>query len=302
VTTPRATRSTYRADALVPVMLADLQNLYIEAVDRAGASTVNVSTAQRPYGPPWGAWPRRGFGSGVVLDDKGHILTTHHVVDGAEKVIVTFADGRVLSGTVVGGDEETDIAVVRVDGKDFRAADYANSDELKVGQPVLAIGNPLGLPGGPTVTSGVVSSLRRHLGRGPGDGVPVIQTDAAVNPGNSGGPLVDLRGREIVAHGHVQRPWLGVGGYDVDRRLASYYGIATRQGVFVAEISQGSPAEAAGFQVGDVVTSVGGKPLAGVADLVEALRERKIGDSIEIEAERRGTRVKAKAALGTRPW
>jgi S1-C subfamily serine protease len=266
-----------------------------------------------------------------VLDDKGHILTTHHVIDGAEKVIVTFADGRVLSGTVVGGDEETDIAVVRVEGKDFRPADYANSDELKVGQPVLAIGNPLGLPGGPTVTSGVVSSLRRHLGRGPGDGIPVIQTDAAVNPGNSGGPLVDLRGRvvainqatipyaegigfaipinaalaaarEIVAHGHVQRPWLGVGGYDVDRRLSAYYGIATRQGVFVAEISQGSPAEAAGLQVGDVVTSLGGKPLAGVADLIEALRERKIGDSIEIEAERRGSRLKAKATLGSRPW
>src|SRR5256886_16756973 len=181
-------------------MLADLQNAYIQAVERAGASTVNVSTAQRPYGPPWGQWPRRGFGSGVILDDKGHILTTHHVVDGAEKVIVTFADGRVLSGAVVGGDEGTDIAVVRVDGKEFRAADYANSDELKVGQPVLAIGNPFGLPGGPTGTSGVVSSLPRRLGRGPGDGIPVIQTDAAVNPGNSGGPLVDVAGRGVRCH------------------------------------------------------------------------------------------------------
>src|SRR6266480_4139922 len=97
-------------------MLADLQNAYIQAVERAGDSTVNVSTAQRPYGPPWGSWPRRGFGSGVVLDDQGNILTTHHVVDGAEKVIVTFTDGRGLSGSVVGGDEETDIAVVRADG------------------------------------------------------------------------------------------------------------------------------------------------------------------------------------------
>lgn len=312
-------------------MLADLQNAYIQAVERAGASTVNVSTAQRPYGPPWGPWPRRGFGSGVVLDDQGHILTTHHVVEGAERVIVTFSDGRVLSGTVVGGDEETDIAVVRVEGKDFRAADYANSDELKVGQPVLAIGNPLGLPGGPTVTSGVISSLRRHLGRGPGDGLPVLQTDAAVNPGNSGGPLVDLRGRvvaintatipyaegigfaipinaalsaarEIVAHGRVQRPWLGIGGYDIDRRLASYYGIATRHGVFTAELTLESPAEKAGLQVGDVITSVGGKTLTGVADLVEALRERTIGDSVEIEGERRGQKLRVKATLGPRPW
>src|SRR6267378_3749914 len=312
-------------------MLADLQNAYIHAVEHAGSSTVNVSTASRPYGPPFGPWPRRGFGSGVVLDNKGHILTTNHVVEGADKVIVTFNDGRVLSGTVVGGDEETDVAVVQVDAKGLQAAVFANSDELKLGQPVLAIGNPLGLPGGPTVTSGVISSVRRNLGRGPGEGIPVIQTDAAVNPGNSGGPLVDLRGRvvaintatipyaegigfaipinaalaaarEIVAHGHVQRPWLGIGGYDVDRRLAAYYGIASRHGVFAAEITPGSPAESAGLQVGDVVTSIGGKPLTGVADLIEALRERTIGDSIEIEAERRGQKVRVKAALGARPW
>src|SRR5881628_1818218 len=286
-------------------MIADLQNAYINAVERVGASTVNVSTAGAAYGPPFGRpWPRRGFGSGVLLDAQGHVLTTHHVIDGASKVIVTFADGRVLSGTVVGGDDETDVAIIKVEGKDFRPADFANSDELKVGQPVLAIGNPLGLPGGPTVTSGVVSSLRRNLTRWPGDGLPVIQTDAAVNPGNSGGPLVDLRGRvvaintatipyaegigfaipinaalsaarEILEHGHVQRAWLGIGGYDMDRRLAAYYGITSRHGVFAAEITPGSPAEGAGLQVGDVITSLGGKPLTGVADLVEGLRERK---------------------------
>src|SRR5437879_13354254 len=98
-------------------MLADLQNAYIQAVERAGDSTVNVSTAQRPYGPSWGSWPRRGFGSGVVLDDQGNILTTHHVVDGAEKVSVTFTDGRVLSGAVVGGDQEAARAAVRVAGR-----------------------------------------------------------------------------------------------------------------------------------------------------------------------------------------
>ena len=313
-------------------MLADLQNAYIQAVERAGESTVNVSTAHGPYGPPFGRpWPRRGFGSGVVFDDAGHILTTHHVVDGAQKVIVTLADGRVLSGTVVGGDDETDVAIVKVDGKGFRPAEFANSDELKVGQPVLAIGNPLGLPGGPTVTSGVISSLRRNLAFGPGDGLPVIQTDAAVNPGNSGGPLVDLRGRvvaintatipyaegigfaipinaalgvakQILEHGHVQRPWLGVAGYDVDRRVAAYYGISSRQGVFLAEITAGSPAEAAGLQVGDVITSLGGRNLGGVADLVDALHERAIGDSIDVEAERRGQRIRVKAMLGTRPY
>src|SRR2546428_5800436 len=267
-------------------MLADLQNVYIQAVERAGASPVNVSPAERPYGAPWGSWPRRGFGSGVVLDDKGHILTTHHVVEGAEKVIVTFADGRVLSGAVVGGDEETDIAVVRVEGEEFRAADDAKSEERKVGQPVLAIGNPLGLPGGPSVTSGVVSSLRRHLGRGPGDGVPVIQTDAAVNPGNSGGPLVDLRGRvvaintatipyaegigfaipinaalaaarEIVAHGHVQRPWLGLGGDEADRPPPPHTCIASPPAAFSPGNTPRVPREGPGIQVGGVITAVG---------------------------------------------
>src|SRR2546428_13566910 len=179
-------------------MIADLQNAYVNAVERVGVSTVNVSTAGAAYGPPFGRpWPRRGFGSGVLLDAQGHVLTTHHVIDGASKVIVTFADGRVLSGSVVGGDDETDVAVIKVDGQDFHAAEFADSDQLKVGQPVLAIGNPLGLPGGPTVTSGVISSLRRNLSFGPGDGLPVIQTDAAVNPGNSGGALLGLSGRVV---------------------------------------------------------------------------------------------------------
>src|SRR2546422_241263 len=246
-------------------MIADLQNAYINAVERVGASTVNVSTAGAAYGPPFGRpWPRRGFGSGVLLDGQGHVLTTHHVIDGASKVIVTFADGRVLSGAVVGGDDETDIAIIKVDGKDFQAAEFADSDQLKVGQPVLAIGNPLGLPGGPTVTSGVT--------------------------------------RQLLEHGHVQRPWLGVAGYDVDRRVAAYYGITSRQGVFLAEVSSGSPAEAAGLQVGDVLTSLGGRALGGVADLVDGLRERAIGDTIDIQAERRGQALRVKAKLASRPF
>src|SRR5438093_1607885 len=198
-------------------MIADLQNAYINAVERVGASTVNVSTAGAAYGPPFGRpWPRRGFGSGVLLDAQGHVLTTHHVVEGASKVIVTFADGRVLSGTVVGGDDETDIAIIKVDGKDFHAAEFA--------------------------------------------------------------------------------------GYELDRRVAADYGITSRQGVFLAEVSSGSPAEAAGLQVGDVLTSLGGRALGGVADLVDGLRERAIGDTIDIQAERRGQALRVKAKLASRPF
>ena len=312
------------------MLATELQEAFTKAVERAWESTVNVGVTAIPprahYGPHW----RRGFGSGVVLDREGHVITNHHVVAGAEKIIVTLADGRVLSGSVVGSDDETDVAVAQVEGAELKPATFGDSDKLKVGQPVLAIGNPLGLAGGPTVTSGVISSLRRSVQLGNG-GLKVIQTDAAVNPGNSGGPLVDLEGRviaintvtipyaegigfaipinmvlgiteQILRHGGVQRPWLGVSGYDVTRRVADYYGLAVSKGVFLAEISPGSPAYGASLAVGDVVVSIGGSAVADVSDLVEAIRDRKIGESVEIEVVRGGRRMTLKATLGRRPF
>ncbi|TLZ64808.1 MAG: PDZ domain-containing protein [Methanobacteriota archaeon] len=313
-------------------MIGELQDAYTNAVERAWESTVNVGVAGGPYSGrgPRGPWPRRGFGSGVVMDKEGHVLTNHHVVQEAERILVTFPDGRVLPGTIAGGDEDTDIAVVKVEGDGLKPADFGDSDRLKVGQPVLAIGNPLGLSGGPTVTSGVVSSLRRSVDMGNG-GLKVIQTDAAVNPGNSGGPLVDLQGkvvaintvtipyaegigfaipantalkiaREILQQGRVQRTWLGVSGYDVNRRLAAYYGLTVSRGVFVGEVNEEAPAAAAGVEVGDVIVSVGDKPVAAVGDLVDAIREKKIGDAVDIEVIRLGRKVTLRGTLGTRPW
>src|SRR2546422_322175 len=193
-------------------MISELQDAYTKAVERAWASTVNVGIAGAPYPQQgrWGPWPRRGFGSGIVMDREGHILTNQHVVHDAEKILVTFPDGRVLPGSVVGGDGDPDVGVIRVEGDGVKPGESGAPDRLKVGQPVLAIGNPLGLSGGPTVTSGVVSSLRRSLDLGSG-GLKVIQTDAAVNPGNSGGPLVDLEGK-VVAINTVTIPYAeGIG-------------------------------------------------------------------------------------------
>lgn len=311
-------------------MISDLESAYTAAVEKAGASTVSISVAGAFRGPPFRPYPRRGIGSGVVLDREGRILTNAHTVDGADRILVGLGDGRVLGGAVLGADEDTDIAVVKVDGDHLQPAEFGDSDRLKVGQPVLAIGNPLGLPGGPTVTSGVVSALHRSIRLGDGDGLPVIQTDAAVNPGNSGGPLVDLQGRvvalnaatipyaegigfavpinaaldvarQIAEHGRAQRPWLGVVGYDVDRRVAHYYGLPVNQGVFLVELSEGGPAAAAGLRVGDVLTSIDGRPLAEVSDLVEALRGKKIGETVEVGFERQGAK-KLRIALGTRPF
>ncbi len=312
-------------------MIAEIQEAYTTAVERAAESTVSVGTTAGPLGPHWGPFPRRGQGSGVVLDDKGHILTNHHVVAEAERVIVTLADGQVLAGTVVGGDEESDIALIRVDGKGLKPATLGDSNKLKVGQPVLAIGNPLGLAGGPTVTSGVISSLRRSVQLRRENGIRVIQTDAAVNPGNSGGPLVDLEGKvvavntvtipyaegigfaipindavhvakEILEHGRVQRPWLGIVGYDVDRRVAQYYGLTATRGIFVVEVTAGGPAEVAGIRTGDVIVSLGERRLDALSDLVETLKEKKIGDTAELEVERAGQRTRLRVALGQRPF
>ena len=314
----------------IAMLVSELQEAFTKAVERAWESTVNVGVAAMPPSPRNGQYWRQGFGSGVVLDREGHVITNHHVVAGADKIIVTLADGRVLTGSTVGSDEETDVAVVKVDAKDLKPATFGNSDALKVGQPVLAIGNPLGLAGGATVTYGVVSSLRRSVQLGNG-GLKVIQTDAAVNPGNSGGPLVDLEGRviaintvtipyaegigfaipvnmvlaiadQILRHGRVERSWLGVSGYDVSRRVANYYGLPVSKGVFVAEISPDSPADGAGLSVGDVILSIAGTPVGDVADLVEAIRDRKIGESVEIEIVRAGRKATVKASLGQRPF
>ena len=311
-------------------MIADLETAYTQAVERAGASTVSISVAGAFRGPAFRPYPRRGFGSGVVMDREGRILTNAHTVDGAQRILDGLGDGRVLGASLHGADEDTDIAVVKVEGDHLEPALFGDSDRLKVGQPVLAIGNPLGLPGGPTVTSGVVSALHRSIRLGDGDGLPVIQTDAAVNPGNSGGPLIDLQGRvvalnaatipyaegigfavpinaaldvarQIVEHGRAERPWLGVVGYDVDRRIAQYYGLSASQGVFLVELPEGSPAAAAGLRVGDVITALDDHAVAEVADLVAVLRGKKIGDAVDAQIERQGART-VRVTLGVRPF
>ena len=312
-------------------MIADIEQAYTDAVAKAGKSTVQVTTAMSPPGPHAGGFPRRGHGTGVVLDGKGHILTSEHVVGEADRAYVTLADGRGFSAGLVGRDRETDLAVLRVEATGLEAAAFGDSDALKAGQPVLAIGNPLGLAGGPTVTSGVVSSLRRSVPLPGGDGFPMIQTDAAVNPGSSGGPLVDLEGRvvglnnvtipyaegmsfaipinralevakELVAHGRVARPWLGVVGYDMNRRIAFHYGLGVSRGVFIADVNEGSPAAAAGVRVGDVLVTLGGRPIGGIADLVDAIHERAIGETIEVEVSRPGSPARIQATLAARPF
>jgi S1-C subfamily serine protease len=298
--------------------LSGFENYVTQAVEKVSESLVSVSSMrlERRF---FGLVPSEGQGSGVILDAKGLIITNNHVIDGANKVSVSLKDGQTLVGEVVGSDEATDVAVIRVDASELPAAELGDSESLKVGQFVLAIGNALGLPGGPTVSMGVLSAMGRPL---PGSDFifeGLLQTDAAVNPGNSGGPLADLEGRiigintamisfaqgvgfaipintvkrianEILEKGVVSRPWIGISGVDLTAPLARRYGILADSGFFVADVVSESPAHTAGIQVGDVIVAAGGREVRHTKDLLFALSQVPQGGPVVIEVNRMGSR------------
>jgi len=300
--------------------LSGFESKVTEAVEKIGESlvTINSMRLERRF---YGLVPLEGQGSGVVLDRKGLIITNNHVIDGATRVQVNLKDGRTYIGEVVGSDEMTDVAIVRVNAADLPAADPGDSEKLKVGQFVLAIGNALGLPGGPTVSMGVLSAMGRPLPGADFIFEGLLQTDAAVNPGNSGGPLVDLDGNviginaamipfaqgvgfaipintvkriatEILEKGRVARPWVGIAGVDLNPQLAKRYGISTESGFLVAELVEGSPAHRAGLRSGDSIVEAGGTEVKHTKDLLFALSKVAEGSTIELEVERMGNRLR----------
>lgn len=306
------------------------EDVYIDAVEKAMRSTVGVQTALvQPY--PFVCHPMHGVGSGLILDEHGHVLTSWHVVREASGTVVALPDGRLTDCEVVGVDQETDMAVLEAETKDLVPAEFGDSDGLRLGQPVLAVGNPLGMAGGPTVTSGVISSLSRRIHWGHGCPGQLIQTDAPINPGNSGGPVIDLSGRvvgvaaahiphadgigfaipgnlarkvadEIIANGRVQRPWLGIVGVELDKRIARFYGLTSARGILITEVMDGGPAAAAGIRTGDVLRRMDGEELEAMEDLTTSLRGKKVKEPIEADVERTGKRRKVNVTLGTRPF
>ncbi len=289
-----------------------------QAVEKLSDSIVGVSSMrlERRF---FGIVPLEGQGSGIILDRKGLIVTNNHVIDGASQVRVSLKDGRTFTGEVVGADEATDVAVIRLDADDLPAAELGDSEALKVGQFVLAIGNALALPGGPTVSMGVLSAKGRPL---PGSDFifeGLLQTDAAVNPGNSGGPLADLDGRiigittmmipyaqgmgfaipintvkkiaqEILENGRVSRRWIGISGIDVTPQLARRYDLQTASGFLVAEVVPRSPADYAGIRSGDVVVGADGGEVKHTKDLLLAISRVGAGGSVRLEVDRMGRR------------
>ena len=279
-----------------------------------------------PGGPDGQGAPRGGTasGSGFIVSDDGYVMTNSHVVEGASRVTVRLLDRREFTAKVVGTDPTTDVAVLRIDATGLTPVPFGDSDESRVGEWVLAVGNPLGENLTFTVTQGIISAKGRALdlpNRSTGSIQDFIQTDAAINPGNSGGPLVNVKGEviginsaiasptgynagygfavpidlaravmsQIRQNGRVERAALGVMVRDASIEDAAYVGLKENRGVLIQDFgSADSPARQAGLQPGDVIISVGGRPVDYVAQLQEAIAFRKPGDVVEVEVARKG--------------
>ena len=289
------------------------ENAVLDTIEKVSKSVVNISTIKLVHNIFYQAVPVGGMGSGTIIDDNGLILTNNHVVGGAEKINVTLWNNQVLEGTIAGSCAIHDIAVVKVKGKDLQSAQLGDSDKLRVGQHVYAIGNPFGLAGGPSVTSGVVSAINRTIESERGLIENLVQTDASINPGNSGGPLVDMSGKvvaintaiipyaqgigfaipinsaksctdDILTEGATKKPWLGIVGLSITREIARYYNLPVDHGVLVTKVADGSPAEAADMADGDIILQIGNVELGRIEDLVAQVHKKKVGEKVTINA------------------
>lgn len=269
--------------------------------------------------------PRRGAGSGVIIDAEGHIVTNHHVIENATKIEVTLNDERVFEATVVGTDPEIDLAVLKIQAREFTYASLGTSENLRVGEWVIAIGAPLGYRY--TVTQGIISALNRGGAVGLNTIENYIQTDAAINQGNSGGPLLNLKGevigintaisamgqnigfavpidlikpalQQILTTGSVARGALGVGITSMDNDMKEYYG--RNEGALVQSVNEGSPAEKAGIREGDLIISFDGKGVKNSGHLTSLVAIKRPGDRVEVVLVRQKKEQRLDVTLGSR--
>ncbi|AQQ29770.1 Do family serine endopeptidase [Burkholderia cenocepacia] len=274
--------------------------------------------------------PAANLGSGVIVSPEGYILTNQHVVDGADQIEVALADGRTATAKVIGSDPETDLAVLKINMTNLPTITLGRSDQSRVGDVVLAIGNPFGV--GQTVTMGIISALgRNHLGINTFENF--IQTDAPINPGNSGGALVDVNGNllgintaiysrsggslgigfaipvstartvleSIITTGSVTRGWIGVEPQDVTPEIAESFGLQQKSGAIVAGVLQGGPADKAGIKPGDILVSVNGDEITDTTKLLNTVAQIKPGTPTKVHVVRKGKQFDVNVVIGKRP-
>ena len=297
----------------------------VNAVDKVSKSVVNIASVRMMQDQLFRVFPVQGVGSGIIIDDRGHILTNNHVIDGTDRLRVTLGDSKQVSAKVVGTDDETDLAVVRAepleinsnDAVKFQPVNLGNSEELKVGQIVMAVGNPFGLTGGPTVTAGIISSLNRNVQFENGI-LELVQTDAAINPGNSGGPLINTKGEvvaintakipygqgigfavpintvksilnDLIENGHVTRPWLGISTVKLNPRIASFYRLPLVHGALIVNVEPYSPADNAGLRRGDIIEEIDGNKIESPSQISSYIRKKKmVNDRVTVIVNRYG--------------
>jgi serine protease Do len=324
-----------------PVGLAALQAEFNRLVEAVVPSVVSVTTttrtAQPALPPPLDRYfgrpeprDRTGLGSGVIVSEQGHIVTNHHVIANVDTIEVALHDGRTVAARAIASDESADLAVLRIEETGIRPVPLGDSDAVRVGDLVLAVGNPFGLDA--TVTNGIISATGRRLMQDAW--VDFLQTNAEINPGNSGGPLVNIRGEVIgintaiaagrtggwqgvgfavpasavrlgldslQRHGRIVRPHLGVVVQAVTAELARELRLDVTEGVLVREVAARGPADRAGIRRGDVIVSLAGAPVADAGDLRRQIRQIEIGTTVPVEIVRAGERQTVRATLAEAP-
>jgi len=310
-TTPPAETSS---NAYVPVLQLAGEELrsVADVVAKVKPSVVAISVEVTSYDLFNRAWTQQGAGSGWIIREDGYIVTNNHVVEDAGTVVVTLDDGRSFAAEAVYTDALTDLAVIKIAASGLPAADIGDASALRIGDPLVAIGNSLGM--GISATAGIVSAVGVSLASSPGQTLlELVQTDAAINPGNSGGPLVNAAGRvvginsikiaqigvegmgysitidqalpvirDLIDHGRVVRAWFGVGLLTVSPVVISRYGLSVERGVMVTEVVAGSPADKAGMRAGDVVVVFGARNIASTHDFIRAISSLAVGNQVEV--------------------
>ncbi len=309
----------------------------IEAVDKVKPAVVTIINSMQPRQDFWGQiYEPKSSGSGVIISKDGYILTNNHVIKDAYDLEVIYADGGKDKARIVGTDPLSDLAVIQVDGPVPAWAELGDSSALKVGETVIAIGSALG-DFRNTVTVGVVSALGRRLGKRDWIMEGLIQTDAAINHGNSGGPLINLAGQvigintavvrgsgmggdvaeglgfaipsntarlvsqELIAKGRVERPYLGISYFAVSPQIAARFNLSVNHGALVSEVGRGTPAARAGLQPGDVITAIGGDAIDEEHPLVNVLMKHKPGEKVTLEVFRGDKKLTLTTTLVARP-